>query len=155
MEAVTEAVAEIAESKTDSGPTAQESAAAIAELRRLGVRFEPNEELKGTDIDFGLIMGPFPSEKLALLQSLPKVFPPVTIRLPEGVTDDGLQHLAGLKNLQSLAILGNNVTDAGLRHLTRLKSLKRVIIWSGRVTPTGLQNLRQALPGCQVEQGQP
>ncbi|HIE95455.1 MAG TPA: hypothetical protein EYQ63_00230 [Fuerstia sp.] len=124
----------------------------ITEFRSLGVRFSPNRKLAGTNVDFGLIRGGFPNDKLALLKSLPKVLPPVSIRLPEGVTDQGLSHLIGLDRLHELSILGNNVTDAGLRHVEKIKSLKQVVILSNKVTPEGIQRLKQALPNCEIKQ---
>ena len=152
-ELVTEALVEsIKESAAEPDANGLDEQQTITEFRRLGVQFSPNEKLAGTNVDFGLIRGGFPNDKLALLKSLPKVLPPVSIRLPEGVTDQGLSHLIGLDRLHELSILGNNVTDAGLRHVEKIKSLKQILIWSNKVTPEGIQRLKQALPNCEIKQ---
>ena len=110
------------------------------------------KNLQGLTLTSASFEGGFPNDKLALLKSLPKVLPPVSIRLPEGVTDQGLSHLIGLDRLHELSILGNNVTDAGLRHVEKIKSLKQILIWSNKVTPEGIQRLKQALPNCEIKQ---
>lgn len=120
---------------------------ATAALKKLNARFEQDPSLGGLFIDFGLILGNFPNEQLVHLQAIPKI---VAIRLPEGVTDDGLAHLKGLSALKSLAILGNNLTDSGLLHLEGLTTLESVIIWSNKVTDPAVDRLKQALPKCQI-----
>ena len=139
--------------KTDEPPaqvSVEDGKKAIADLRKIGVKFAPNAALGGTEVDFGLIMGEFPNAKLSLLKGLPSVVPPVSIRLPEGVTDEGLTHVAGLQHLKMLGILGNNVTDAGLQQIGRIKTLMNVTIWSYKVTSVGIQQLQQALPDCEI-----
>lgn len=62
-----------------------------------------------------------------------------------GVTDNGLRHLAGLKNLTSLNLSGyagsGKVTDAGLEHLAALPSLAKLDLAGSGVTDAGLKRL--------------
>lgn len=57
------------------------------------------------------------------------------------VTDAGLKELAGLKNLQSLDLVGTRVTDAGLKELAGLKSLQTLYLNNTEVTDVGLKEL--------------
>jgi RNA polymerase sigma factor (sigma-70 family) len=58
------------------------------------------------------------------------------------VTDAGLKELAGLENLQSLALGGTKVTDAGMKELAALKSLQTLILRDAlQVTDVGVKEL--------------
>jgi hypothetical protein len=57
------------------------------------------------------------------------------------VTDAGLKHLAGLKQLRELDLSGTKVTDAGLKHLARLKQLQELGLGYTKVTDAGLKEL--------------
>lgn len=87
-----------------------------------------------------------------------------------GISDAGMQHLAGLEEMERLNIGGPGVTDAGLaclarmrkldhltvhgqftdaalRHLERIKSLRFLSVEPlGQVSSAGLERLRQVLP---------
>jgi hypothetical protein len=71
-------------------------------------------------------------------------------------TDEGLRHIAGLTQLESLWVCGkgkdspNGITDAGLRHLQKLNKLSELAIQNTRVTPTGIKSLSQVMPACKV-----
>ena len=53
------------------------------------------------------------------------------------VSDDGLSHLAGLRQLQLLVLAGTKVTDAGLKHLHALLNLFTVNVRDTLVTDAG------------------
>ena len=64
--------------------------------------------------------------------------------LPETsrITDAGLAHLGGLKQLQSLHIRGLVVTDAGLESLSGLSGLHTLVLSRTRVQGPGLASLK-------------
>jgi Leucine-rich repeat (LRR) protein len=66
------------------------------------------------------------------------------------VTDAGLKHLAGLKQLRELDLSDTQVTDAGLKHLAGLKQLKELSLGRTQVTSKGKANLKKALPKLEI-----
>ena len=62
------------------------------------------------------------------------------------VTDAGLKHLAGLKQLQKLVLNSTMVTDAGLKHVAGLKQLRELYLFRTKVTAKGKADLKKALP---------
>jgi len=67
------------------------------------------------------------------------------------VSDKGLEHLAGLSNMEELYLNGTNVTDSGIEHIVRLKSLKHLDISGTGVTDEGLKALQQKLAKCNID----
>ena len=60
-----------------------------------------------------------------------------------GVTDEGLAHLKGLKNLSALELSGNNrITDRGVAELGGLDSLSELGLWEIQLTDDGLAHLK-------------
>ncbi len=59
----------------------------------------------------------------------------------KGATDNGLRHLAGLKNLKFLDLSYSKLTNAGLRHLAGLKGLTELVLDHTKVTDEGLKHL--------------
>ncbi|MCL2348462.1 MAG: hypothetical protein FWC50_09410 [Planctomycetaceae bacterium] len=57
-----------------------------------------------------------------------------------------------MTKLKTLWIDGNqNMTDAGLKHLTGLKDLEELCLQgSNKVTPEGIVYLQKALPKCKI-----
>lgn len=55
------------------------------------------------------------------------------------LTDAGLVHLLGLKNLQQLNLAGTNISDDGLVHLTHLKQLHHLDLSNTKITNEGLR----------------
>jgi hypothetical protein len=84
------------------------------------------------------------------------------------VTDVGLEHLKGLRNLRFLDLCGTKVTGNGLASLSYLnlqytevtdEALENLSQWSGlrdlrleesRVTKEGVKQLRAKLPLCRI-----
>ena len=66
------------------------------------------------------------------------------------VTDTGLKHLKGLKNLEKLELDNTQVTDAGLEHLKGVRDLEKLYLDNTQVTDAGVNELREALPNCQI-----
>ena len=66
------------------------------------------------------------------------------------VTDAGLKHLAGLKQLRALTLGGTKVTDKGLKHLAGLKQLRELILSGTKVTGKGKADLKKALPKLKI-----
>ncbi|HYO83399.1 MAG TPA: amidohydrolase family protein [Bryobacteraceae bacterium] len=57
------------------------------------------------------------------------------------VSDEGLKHLAALANLEALDLSGTRVSDAGVRHLTGLKKLRKLNLLGASVTDESAQVL--------------
>ena len=66
------------------------------------------------------------------------------------VTDEGVEHLKGLNQLETLWLNNTQVTDAGLERLKGLAQLQWLSLNSTKVTDEGVKKLRQALPNCQI-----
>lgn len=64
---------------------------------------------------------------------------PVTVKVR--ITDVGMPHLAGLKNLRSLNLGGTLITEAGLVHLECLTNLETLNLAHTQVRETGLKHL--------------
>jgi len=60
----------------------------------------------------------------------------------DDLTDAGLVHLAGLKNVVTLHLAGTQVTDAGLVHLKGLSSLRRLHLERTGAGDAGLAHLK-------------
>ena len=67
-----------------------------------------------------------------------------------GITDEGLEHLGGLKNLQGLCVSDTLVTDHGLLRLKGLTRLKILQADRTHITPLGVAELQCALPRCRI-----
>jgi hypothetical protein len=67
------------------------------------------------------------------------------------VTDAGLQHLAGLKQLRALDLNNTQVTDAALKHLAGLKQLRELDLFLTKVTAKGKADLKKALPDLEIK----
>ncbi len=84
----------------------------------------------------------FRSWQEGLIRKLPE--PTVAFGLVlsgSGITDTGLEELAGMKNLQVLWLSETQITDAGLVHLAGLKNLQRLALSLTRITDAGLVHL--------------
>jgi internalin A len=68
-----------------------------------------------------------------------------------GITNDGLQRLRCLPELQSLLIGTTEVDDMWLEQLSMLTQLKYLKLISTNVTDEGAKKLQRALPDCEIE----
>ena len=69
------------------------------------------------------------------------------------VGDDGMAHLAGLKDLRYLNLYGTKVSDSGLVHLAALENLERLYVWETAVTTEGCAALSRSLPELKIVRG--
>ena len=58
------------------------------------------------------------------------------------VTDMGVQHLKGLEQLHVLSLINTQVTDSGVVHLKGLRQLRELILIDNQVTDAGLEHLK-------------
>jgi hypothetical protein len=68
-------------------------------------------------------------------------------------TDDDLALLEPFVELRMLHISGPAITDAGLKHLKGLKNLRWVFLKDTRVTAKGIADLKRALPCVEISSG--
>ena len=67
------------------------------------------------------------------------------------LTDDQLQHLSGLTNLDLLALDGNpDLTGANLNELADLKKLRTLVLHGTKITEADVATLKKALPKCRI-----
>jgi hypothetical protein len=68
------------------------------------------------------------------------------------LTDDGLEHLAGLSDLRELTVNGClGITDKSLETMQGLKSLKYLVIANcPGLSREGATALKKALPDCRI-----
>ncbi len=66
------------------------------------------------------------------------------------VTDAGLVHLLGLKQLKEIRADNTQITDAGLAELESLPNLKSLWVEGTRVTRSGIERFRKARPDCKI-----
>src|SRR6185503_3599845 len=59
-----------------------------------------------------------------------------------------------LANLEYLNLYGTAVTDAGLAHLSGMKNLKNLYLWQTKVTADGAASLKKSLPTVTINRGE-
>jgi hypothetical protein len=64
------------------------------------------------------------------------------------ISDDGLVHLSGLPNLETLNLQWHRITNRGLKHLTGLHKLKTLAL--GATAVDDVTVLQKALPNCRI-----
>lgn len=69
------------------------------------------------------------------------------------VGDSGLAHLAALTNLEYLNLYETKVSDAGLVHLKKLSKLEKLFLWQTEVTGPACDTLGRALPKVKIFRG--
>ncbi|MFC1597625.1 hypothetical protein ACFL5Q_06790 [Planctomycetota bacterium] len=155
----------------DLGVNPNEQETLLAEIKRLGGRFQLNEATWAVTLIFadravedaelsclkslgnigGLSLRGFLVTDAGLehvrglthLQTLDLHF--------TGVTDEGLAHLEDLKDLRRLNLDGSFlVTDSGLSHLKSSASLRELGLTFTRVSDAGVENLQKTLPDLQI-----
>lgn len=86
-------------------------------------------------------------ERLADLPGLESI--DLGLMLP--LTDDDLRHFGQSPDLKSLTIYAPQLTDRGLAHLAGLRQLQELHLDYTSATQAGIDRLRQALPDCRIE----
>jgi hypothetical protein len=101
---------------------------------------------------YNLGRGKITNETLRHVGSLPNLeqFAFVSMGGDLPLTDDGLKYLAKSTRLQELMIQGDRITDAGLVHLYGLKNLKEIQVDETSVTQQGVDELKKHLPKVKV-----
>lgn len=57
------------------------------------------------------------------------------------ITDEGMKHVKGLHNLESVGLLSTEITDAGILHLSSLPKIKTLDLAGSPITDRGLEHL--------------
>ena len=147
---------------------------------------QTNKSLKG-DLDYRYLdFSNFPTSKITdtfledVFSSCDKLkILALNLAWCDQITDDGLQHISKLQNLQSLKLNGcykitdtglehisnleklqtlnlyrcDNVTDKGLQHISKLQNLQSLkLIWCDKITDTGLKHISN-LKNLEVSMG--
>jgi hypothetical protein len=66
------------------------------------------------------------------------------------VTEDGLENLQTLPNLQSLNLASTQVTDDAMETFEAMSGLQVLNLRNTRTTETKINDLRRALPKCKI-----
>ena len=66
------------------------------------------------------------------------------------ITDNGLIHVAGLKDLHMATLSNTKITDTGLVHLKRLQQLEQLDVAATHVTGQALKRFQEVLPGVSI-----
>lgn len=66
--------------------------------------------------------------------------------------DESVRQVTQLKGLWGLTLVGEDITAASLPALKKLQGLKELSLYDSNLTVEELDDLRQALPGCTVQQ---
>jgi hypothetical protein len=67
------------------------------------------------------------------------------------VTNEGLRTISALRSLTRLKIDRNmQIADEGLKHLAKLKNLEELDVSYTNVTAEGIETLQNALPDCKI-----
>jgi hypothetical protein len=104
----------------------------------VGIRPDDGSRPFGTNSPLTLPKGPFHVYQI-LLDGKP-------------ITDDELEHITGLTQLEWLSLKNTNITDEGVERLRDLPKLSILELQGTQVTNIGLRKLRATLPaGCQVK----
>ncbi len=70
-------------------------------------------------------------------------------------TDAGLKTLKGLSQLKNLTLYGEGFTDAGLKALDHFPQLKKLVLYDTAITSAALAELEKRRPGLEVENHPP
>lgn len=98
-------------------------------------------------------------EQLRMLPTLPQGLAPRPVSDDEivcldlsscGITDNGLKHIAALKNLKAIILTRTAITDAGLVHLAGVKKLELILLNETGVSEAGQLQIKKLFPNCKV-----
>ncbi len=96
---------------------------------------------------------PFTNDELEQMIDHINAFPPfidLDLSSPH-ITDDGLRHLSGLRNIEGLWLKRAKITDDAIEHLVQLTTLKELHFWGTEITEEGIARLQEALPNCTID----
>ena len=68
-----------------------------------------------------------------------------------GVGDEWPKRIQPFRNLQQVYLYDDGITDAGLEHLAGITNLQYVCLERTRVTPAGIARLRTKRPGLHID----
>jgi hypothetical protein len=77
---------------------------------------------------------------LAILKNLPNLD---CLNLSSKITNEGLIHLQGVKNLKGLILEGVAIDDSGLSYLSNLTELRGLMLDSPKITDAGIKHLQR------------
>lgn len=66
-------------------------------------------------------------------------------------SDEGVQRLKELPQLQRAYLVGSQISDEGVQNLEACVRLQKLYLDGTQVTDEGVKKLRQALPNCDIE----
>lgn len=93
-------------------------------------------------------------QKIRQLQADVELFPSGDVKqlnfIGTPIDDEFLETVALFPQLQRLYLGATRVTDAGMKHLVGLKNLEYLSLHGTDVTPACMNQLRAKLPNCQV-----
>lgn len=108
----------------------------LAWFERLGKKFTLAQIKEFEFLDFHSI--DIENDDLIHLHSLKKL---KRLTLWTGITDDGLKHLQGIKQLRTLNLASTRISNEGLRILKKVKKLQRLDLTMTSISDSGLKNL--------------
>ena len=112
----------------------------IAEIESLGgqVEIDENSPIRAA-ISVQMVGCRYKDEDFVGLASLPLLR---TVRLGHNITDAGLEHVAGLKNVETLSMPGAPIKGFGLSYLSGLAKLRTLDLESTKVDNASLVHLQ-------------
>lgn len=69
------------------------------------------------------------------------------------ISEDELEHLAAMASLRHLDLWSSKITDDAIVHLEGLDQVKSLNLAETEITPEGIARLKEALPNCNVFDG--
>lgn len=157
---------------------ASRAAAADAIRAKHGVVVDLGADDPRLSVDLSVIAPPIGDADLTLLDNLRPTIAWLNLSRT-AITDDGLNSLKGLPQLErlrlewtaigdsgldfaascaklgTLNLVGTKVTDAGLAKLVACKPLRKLFVWKSGVTPEGIAKFKAARPEVEVVEGVP
>ena len=69
------------------------------------------------------------------------------------ITDNGLEKLSSLQQLQSINLVGTKITADGLKALKKLKQLQSIYIYQTKIKKEDLAQLQKDFPKVLIDSG--
>ena len=109
------------------------------------------EPLKTQIIQLNLAKMPVTDEQLNWISNLPNL-EKLNINY-SNITDEGLKQLTNMKSLSALSCIGTAITLKGLQNLLMNKNIQLVYVWDTKVNPAEIAALQKANPHTQIDLG--